>query len=178
MSDSFQLTKLEAAQRQLSIAIRMLFAGDDPIAVHTLTGAASIVFTDLIERLAPEKSWDRMAQEDNNLSARKYFSIIREAQNFLKHARDDHTEVFDFNPDDTEALVMMAVMNASEIAPMSTEAQVFQLWFLAARHPPEFAAELPFREAIEHFGNLSATARGERLRLGMQILQRAIANGT
>lgn len=176
MSDSFQLTKPEAAQRQLSIAIRMLFAGEDPVAVHTLAGAASIVFTDLVEHLAPNNSWDRMAQEDNNLSASKYFNIIRQAQNFLKHARDDHAEVFNFNPHDTEALIMMAVMNASEIAPMSPEAQVFQLWFLAARYPLEVAEQSPFREAIELFGDLRATVRDQRLRLGAQALQRASEN--
>ena len=117
-----------------------------------------------------------MAREDNNLSASKYFNIIRQAQNFLKHARDDHTEVFDFNPADTEALIMMAVMNASEIAPMSLGAQVFQLWFLAARYPLECAAQSPFCEAIELFGDLRTTARDQRLRLGMQELQGAGAS--
>jgi hypothetical protein len=176
VSDSFQLTKIEAAQRQLSVAIRMLFTDQDPVAVHTLAGAASIVFTDLVEHFAPDKSWDRMAQEDNNLSASEYFKIIRQPQNFLKHARDDHTDVFNFDASDTEALIMMAVMNASEIAPMSTEAQVFQLWFLAARYPLECATESPFREAIGLFGDLRTTARGQRLRLGQRALERAIAN--
>jgi hypoxanthine-guanine phosphoribosyltransferase len=61
MPDSFQLTKLEAAQRQLSVAVRMLFDGQDPVAVHTLVGAASIVFTDLVEHIAPQVSWDRIS---------------------------------------------------------------------------------------------------------------------
>lgn len=177
MSDLFHITKCEAAQRQLSIAIRMLFAGEDPVAVHTLAGAASILFTDLVEHLALAKSWDRMVQKDNDLSASKYFNDIREAQNFLKHARDDHTKMFNFNPNDTEALIMMAVMNASEIALMSPEAQVFQLWFLAAKYPPESAAKSPFREAIELFGDLSTVARDERLRLGKQTLEQAGTHG-
>jgi hypothetical protein len=175
--DSFQLTKLEAAQRQLSVAIRMLFGGQDPVAVHTLAGAASIVFTDLVEHIAPENSWDRMAQEDNDLSPSKYFNIIRQAQNFLKHARNDHTEVFDFDPNDTDALTMLAVMNASEVAPMSPEAQVFQLWFLAARYPLEYSTQSPFREAIEFFGDLRTTARDQRLLAGQQALERFATGG-
>ncbi len=166
MSESFQLTKVEAAQRQLSFAIRMLFVGQDPVAVHTLAGAASIILTDLVERLAPEHSWDRMAQEDNNLKPDQYFQIIRKAQNYLKHARDDHADVLVFEPNDTEALIMMAVMNASELVPMSIEAQVFQLWYLAAKYPPECAGKSPFSEAIALFGDLRETPRAERLRLG------------
>lgn len=177
MSESFQLTKLEAAQRQLSLAIRMLFASQDPVAVHTLAGAASIILTDLVERHAPEHSWDRMAQEDNDLKPNQYFQIVRKAQNYLKHARDDHTEILVFDPNDTEALIMLAVMNASELAPMSLEAQVFQLWFLAAKYPVDCASEPPFSEAIALFGDLRETPRIDRLRVGGQALTQAGAMG-
>ena len=178
MSESFRVTKLEAAQRQLSVAIRMLFSGQDPVAVHTLAGAASIIFTDLVERLAPDNSWDKMAQEDNNLKAPEYFRIVRKPQNYLKHARDDHADVLVFDPVDTEGLIMLAVMNASEIAPMSMEAQVFQLWFLAARYPPECAEESPFRDAIQLFGDLLNAPRTERLHLAAQALAQAVRDGT
>lgn len=116
-----------------------------------------------------------MAQEDNNLSARAYFKIIRQAQNYLKHADSDHLEVFNFNPSDTEALTMLAVMNASEIAPMSPEAQVFQLWFLAARYPTECSMQTPFREAIEFFGDLRSTSRDQRLKIGRKALERVVS---
>ena len=173
VSEAFKLTKLEAAQRQLSISIRMLFSAQDPVAVHTLVGAASIIFTDLVEKHAPEHSWDKMAQEDNDLKPKQYFQIIRKAQNYLKHARDDHADVLIFDPSDTEALIMMAVMNASEISPMSLEAQVYQLWFLAARYPIECAMEPPFSDAISLFGDLRETPREERLRVGAQALVQA-----
>lgn len=177
MNESFQITKLEAAQRQLSVAIRMLFTGQDPVAVHTLAGAASIIFSDLVERLAPEHSWDRMTQEDSNLKPNQYFQIVRKAQNYLKHARDDHTDVLVFDPNDTEALIIIAVMNASEIAPMSLEAQVFQLWYLSAKYPSECANESPFKEAIALFGDLREMPRAERLRLGAQALVQAEREG-
>jgi len=41
MPEHLSVSKIEVAQRQLNVAIRMLFANDDPIAVHTLVGAAS-----------------------------------------------------------------------------------------------------------------------------------------
>ena len=170
MTESFEVTKVDAGQRQLALAIRMLFNGHDPIAVHTLAGAASIIFTDLVEKLAPEFSWDRMAQEDSNIAAQEYFQIVRKAQNYLKHAGDDRNEKLVFDPTDTESLIMLAVMNASEVAPMTKEAQVYLLWFLAGRCPPEVADQSPFREAVEFFGDLRQTTRAERMRLGKQAL--------
>ena len=148
----------------------MLFWEDDPVCTHTLAGTASILFTDLVEKLAPAHSWDRMAQEDNGLGASEYFKIVRNAQNFLKHARDDHTGTLEFNPLETEALLLLAVMNASEIAPMSPEAQVYQLWALARQFPAEAAGQSPFREAIAHFGDLRQVSRPQRLALAKQAL--------
>lgn len=89
MSEMIKLTKLEAATRQLRMAIRLLFDGADPVPVHTLIGASSIILSDLVEKNVPEKSWDRFAQQANNISATDYFRVMREAQNFLKHAKDD-----------------------------------------------------------------------------------------
>ena len=86
MTDCFQLTKLDAARRQLRVAIRLLFDGVDPIAVHTLVGAASIIISNLTDQQHPENSWDRFIQKANNISASEYFQIMRKPQNFLKHA--------------------------------------------------------------------------------------------
>jgi hypothetical protein len=42
-----QINKLEAARRQLAIAIRLFFDKSDPIAIHTLAAAAYQIFYDL-----------------------------------------------------------------------------------------------------------------------------------
>ncbi len=173
MAESFQVSKLEAAQRQLNLAIRLLFADADAVAVHTLVGAASTVFTDLVERLVPEKSWDKQAQEANELTASQYFQIMRKAQNFFKHAREDHDATIELDPNDTESLAFWAVMNASELVPMSIEAQVFQLWYIASHSPIEDVSETPLQEAIRLVGDLRTESRVNRLRIGAQALAQA-----
>ena len=165
-----RLTKLEAAQRQLTRAIRMLFAEDDPVCTHTLAGAASILLTDLVEHHKPGGTWEQKAQDDNNLRSAEFFKIARKAQNFLKHARDDPSETLDFNPSDTDALLALAVMNASELAPLTSEAQVFQLWSLALLCPREMTHESPFQEAISYFGSLQSMERSAQLAAGRQGL--------
>lgn len=173
MSELIQVSKLEAAQRQLDVAIRMLFADADPIAVHTLVGAASIIFTDMVEKLVPDKSWDKMAQNANDLTPVEYFNIMRKAQNFFKHARDDHDTTLDFDLNDTESLAFWAVMNAGELAPLSIEAQVFQLWYIASHSPVSDDNESPLREAIQLFGDLRSKSRKERIQTGARVLSEA-----
>ena len=114
-----RVTKLQAAQIQLDKAIRMLFAEEEPICTHTIAGAASILFADLVMKIKPEYSWDKMAQADNNLEAKEYFRILRKTQNFLKHAHEDHEGVLEFDTRETEQILLLAVMNASEVAPMA-----------------------------------------------------------
>ena len=41
------VTKLAAAERQLSAAIRMFFAGEDELAIHTVASAAYRIIADL-----------------------------------------------------------------------------------------------------------------------------------
>lgn len=48
--------KLSVAKRQLDAAIRMYFAGEDSIAVHTVASAAFNVFSDLLEKRGKDAS--------------------------------------------------------------------------------------------------------------------------
>lgn len=47
LSARLHVTKLAAAQRQLRAAIRMFFAGEDELAIHTVASAAYRILTDL-----------------------------------------------------------------------------------------------------------------------------------
>jgi len=47
MSAQLHVTKLSAAQRQLRAAIRMFFAGEDELAIHTVASAAYRIIADL-----------------------------------------------------------------------------------------------------------------------------------
>lgn len=169
--DQIVVSKLDAAQRQLKAAIRMLFSEDDPIATHTLVGAASHLFSDLVEIVAPEQSWDKKAREATSLTQSGYFQVMRRYQNFFKHARDDHTAVLELNPEETESLAFWAVMNANELAPLSTESQVCQLWYIAARSPFTDPTKSPLREAFQLFGDLRPLPRSERLKAGGRVLE-------
>lgn len=174
MNTVVRVSKLEAALHQLNVALRLMFSQFDPIATHTLVGAASTLLSDLIEHHAADKSWDRLAYEANDLTPGNYFKVMRNAQNFFKHARDDPSETIAFDPTDTESLAFWAVMNASELAPLSIEMQVFQLWYIASHYPVDEPNATPLKQAIELFGDLRNQDRLARLMVGHQVLAREL----
>jgi len=177
MNDLIRVGKLDTARRQLRAAIRNIFDGGDPVVAHTLVGAASIILTDLVELKVPHKSWDKFAQEANKLKPKNYFNIMREAQNFLKHAKEDPDGTLELNPTDTESLAFFAVMNAGELLNheglglLSMEESVFQLWYVACQSPEWEGATDPFKKALEVFGDLRGRSRAERISAGKRVLE-------
>lgn len=84
MSGKYQyqiISKVDAADRQLRVAIRLFFERKDLLAVHTLAAAAQGILTDLTRPKDIKIIFDRL---DPDL--RRAF---RAAQNFLKHADKD-----------------------------------------------------------------------------------------
>jgi len=77
------IIKLEAVRRQLDAAIRLYFAEDDPIAVHTLVGAPHILITDLRKAAKLESILDRYIVPDYRW---KFEGAIRSAQNPVRRA--------------------------------------------------------------------------------------------
>lgn len=166
-----QVGKLDAANRQLDNAIDLFFREGDEVCIHTLVGAASILLTDLLESHAPDRSWDRHAQTANALSPSQYFSVVRNAQNFLKHAREDPSAILDFDQVETEELMMLAVMNSGELQDLSIPQSVYQLWYLGAR-AQTLGQEFPFvREALEFFPGLASVTRSAQRAIGLRVLE-------
>ncbi|TDI81628.1 MAG: hypothetical protein E2O80_04275 [Betaproteobacteria bacterium] len=176
MNDQIQLNKLDTARRQLSVAIRLLFDDDDPVAVHTLVGAASMIISDLVEQQYPDESWDKLAQEASNIPPSKYFKTMRGPQNFMKHAKFDASAVLTFNPKHSEDQAFFSIMNLSILAKLSNEESAFQLWYLAgitALDEDDSATEL-LNKARKEFGDLRNVTRTARLAEGKRVLAKLL----
>lgn len=120
----------------------------------------------------PDKSWDKHAQKTNKLSAKAYYQIARETQNFFKHAKSDPEGKLDFKETDTETIMMFAALNCGELQTLSTEMSVFQLWYLAAR-ARVFGKDFPLvKEALDFFPGIEALERPEKIFLGRKILNK------
>ena len=111
-------------------------------------------------------------------SASEYFNVMRKPQNFLKHARTDPSETFQFDPVETESVAFWAVMNSGNFGPLSVEESVFQLWFLACHAPTLERSIEPYQVAVEVFGDLRNLPRAARLAAGKRVLAEELANSS
>tara|TARA_R100001039_G_C1764106_1_gene59447 strand:- start:34 stop:543 length:510 start_codon:yes stop_codon:yes gene_type:complete len=164
-----RVTKLSAATRQLDSAITMLFGDGDLVSVYTLAGAASTIASDLID---PDRSWDLAIQQDNGLTKKEYFAILRKGQNFLKHAKNDPDSVMELDPNDLISLMFVASLNIGEIcSTKSVELSYFQFWYAACR-TKEFGPKselVPF--AVDMFGRLDGVPFEQQREVGISKWQ-------
>ena len=92
------VTKIQAAERQLRVAIQLFFERADLVAVSTLTSAAGQVLRDLgRHRGIPSPIRDSDLIRDERRA--EFIQILNRAPNFFKHADRDPEEILDFHPD-------------------------------------------------------------------------------
>jgi len=97
---SIRLTKRDVALRQIEAAISLWVTGGDPVAIHTLTGAANRVVCDLLA-LNGESTTLFDVTGKTKPEARDYWKSLRAAEDFMKHANEDPPAVMDFNVEAT-----------------------------------------------------------------------------
>ncbi len=141
--------KLEAARRQLEEAIRMLFEGRDSLAIHTLTAAAHQVLADLGQGqgfggyvrnkdLIKEGQWA------------EWKGVIKEAENFLKHADNDPNGQLTLDAKITELFLIDALMLYEFLSKTVPHAfLVYRVWLLS--NYPSLFMDGPAKDAIDEF---------------------------
>ncbi len=148
------ISKLEAAQRQLDCAIRLYFAEDDLLAVHTLSRAAFRILFDLY----PKKSADEFSKDLEGLIKELGWGEFNRISNFLKHADNDPDQVIDKEYEtETQMGIGFAIILHHRLTKSFTpEMRAFDEW-IKITHPEEFklrpdsdpAFEAAYRESVE-----------------------------
>lgn len=121
---------MDAARRQLETAVVLYFHEGDPVSIHTLTGAAYEVLRNLNHKQDGNpmiKDWaPEMIKPEY---AGNFRDLLNQAQNFFKHADRDAEATLEFQPHETEILLLDAVWTyrrlARERLPLLG---VFELW--------------------------------------------------
>jgi hypothetical protein len=129
-----RISKLEAAERQLNCAIRLYFADDDLLAVHTLSRAAFRVLFDIY----PERVRDTFGKDLEADITRLGWRRFNRVANFLKHAEEDREDTIDYAEADTQMGIGFALILHSRIARRYTpETAAFDLW-MKLQNPEKF----------------------------------------
>jgi hypothetical protein len=136
-----RVSKLNAASRQLQMAITLWFTGGDPIAIHTLAVAAYEVLHTLSKKRDPNRR-DLLFDSDHIKDEFRtdWIKLIKKHANFFKHADRDGDSVIEFDPEMNEWYIMYAsVARALCGEPQSSEESTFLWWFQV--HKPHLLTE-------------------------------------
>jgi hypothetical protein len=87
----------EAANRQLCTAIRMFFADDDAVAVHTLACAAREIYEKRCGTAGIERMLDHIKDSNPLLTQKEIMTVLNEPRNFFKHPSKNPDDSIDFS---------------------------------------------------------------------------------
>jgi hypothetical protein len=168
-------SKLDAAIRQLDVAIGLLFTDSDPLAIRTLAGAAYGILSDIAENQKQGSSWRTKIIEDSSLSKNEAMRILNAAQNYLKHADKDSNSSLSFNEEENDHLIFVASIECASIGyPLSFSMQAFQIWYLAM-YPEKIGHNTKsVTVAKDVFPHISTKERSPQLSLGHQFLEQVL----
>lgn len=173
------ITKIAAARRQLTTAIRLFFDGGDRVSVYSLASNAWEVI-DVLCTSANVESFSKQARENLPDGHTLNHYINEPCRNFFKHAKQDpdpdsSVELLESN---VAAILFLAVedyMRLRQGGPV--EAQVFQAWFIAVF--PEKVADEPVAQSVLEdvnlaFPGIATLVASDQIETGRRVLEAAL----
>ncbi len=145
------ITKQEAASRQLETAIVLFFCDDDAISIHVLASSASQILYDVCAHKGATSVRDIWQDYIVEQHQKEWHKKIWEAYNYFKHARNDSfTELERFDPRSNEFVLFAACVDYLTVykcprTPLAITA--FLTWFLAT-HPDMMRKDHPLTNVI------------------------------
>ena len=110
-----KISKLDAATRQLDVAIDLFLSEKDPLAVITLAGAAEEILGVLAKNNGKDNMIDALKELDKKLTGGRDFKILNNEvnglRNALKHANNLDEDFIDYDEDAPVAYLMRAIAN-------------------------------------------------------------------
>jgi hypothetical protein len=180
------ITKQAAAQRQIDAVIRILFSGEDPLAVHTVVAAAHSILADLNKNYrkpfvmngiylhALNQLHEHFLPDETNKwnlqDFKKWFHDVRnQPANFLKHANRDADKALNPATLETDHLLLEACALYMELGFEPTpEMYAFSRWHLAV-YPHDEGDRIVTAAGVVH--SLERTAQ---LQFGAYLLDRIL----
>ena len=129
--EKLKITKLQASKKQLETAIQLYFNYNDPISTHTLACAAYEILSDInkTQNGSPMLLDGYLIKDEYK---QKYRKMIKDPQNFFKHADKDPDAILDFNPDVSTFFIYEGISKYQEISgQVSALFRIFRGWYCA-----------------------------------------------
>lgn len=169
----FEVTKLDAARRQLETAIWLLFENADAVSVYTLTFAAFGILKDV----GKHRKVGRVLEVADEIAAstpkNEFWNAFNKTGNFFKHANKDPKGILSGVPEEeNEALLSLAIEIYRDLECILTpEIESFYLWWRCINFQSIDDVKEPFISWLNtNHDRLHAQNRYELLNLGKDLL--------
>lgn len=123
------LTKFDVAERQLFQAIKMFFAEEDAVSIHTLSEAAGQIFHDIGKNkgvLSLARDYEGIRPERK----KEWLAAVFASRNYFKHADKDPDGLHEFKSVFNDFSLFDAInMYSSLKKKWAPESLIFTVWF-------------------------------------------------
>jgi len=174
-----KINKMDAARRQIDAAIRMTFADEDPVAIHSVISAGNRIVRDLCAKRGDIKSYLRFTDWIRDGCEKQFWQAFNASANFIKHADEDESDaILDLDDEASDFLIVFASKWYRDLGnPASREMNTFVMWW-AAQHDgmvnPEVISHFERAGISKSFGELKRILavfdRKDRLKAGHILL--------
>ena len=170
------MTKLEAANRQLAMAVLLFLNDCDPVSVHTLVCAAREIFEKHLNLRGDDWMFDLVKATMPEREDKEIWNMVNRARNFFKHPGEALDDEIEFTDEDNDVQFIFAIHDSTELSggePIP-EVVAMGLWFqLTEAATPEQEADplISFflRDMDAQYPGLRGASRAERKRFGRRL---------
>src|SRR5579871_6312184 len=170
-----RVNKIEAAGRAIDSAIRLTFAGEDPIAIHAIAAAAHRIIQDFHRGRGEVELYLRLGDWITPGHEARFWRYFNVAAEFLKPGAWDPAALFDLDEETNDFMIVFAARWYHKMGATATrEMRVFATWYVACNPGilrPDAMPEAQVTAQLETMSKaLQALARADRLRAGQMAL--------
>jgi hypothetical protein len=132
---TIKVNKIEAAQRQIDTAIRLLFDNEDPTVIHTLSMAGFRILRDLAKQQNSNLSKSEQSLIKPGMEG-KFWGSMQSFANFLKHAEKDPDGIIDnIEEEVNDSILLLASLYYQDLGYQFTPEMLALISWHSAIHP-------------------------------------------
>jgi hypothetical protein len=164
------ITKLDAAQSQLSTAIWLYLEDRDPVSVHTLATAAGEIIDHLCKHRGLKTMRHTLNEAIKSEKRKEVFDKMDEARNFFKHAswKKPDQKLEGFTDDRNLFAILFGAMGLGLLGQETLESKMFSGWISVVY--PSLMVQPPVKELLTVFGDILNQPRAEQKKIGLDAL--------
>jgi hypothetical protein len=187
------ITTLEAANRQLCTAIRLFFADDDSVAVHTLACAAGEIYEKSYKKKRRDRMFDFVRLGNPEHTEADLRQTLVHARNFFKHGASNHggaavSDSIEFEDSMNDFALLAACIDCIQLYSQAQppEVRAYSYWYFAVKSDDECIAaggtlakandaRALQKKIDQHYPGLRTASRAEKKRFGASLLNDTVA---